>query len=186
MDYFFAQLLTAYDRSSQGGGDIFSFLSADFFGSAVVVLKVYSVLMFAAIVFALYKFSKLRVHRSHTQHITEALRGSVVSTNRLAKQWGRIRERLEHISEAEWKIAVIEADNLVDDLLRRMGYSGASMGERLKSISPSQVQTLDALWAAHKVRNKIVHDPETRLLHKEARGAIGNFEMFLHEAQVLE
>lgn len=186
MDYLFAQLFTTYDRSSQGEESIFSFLAADFFGSAVVVLKIYSILMFVVIVYVLYKFSKLRVHRQPAQHIADSLRGSVVSTNRLGKQWAKIRERLEHMSEAEWKIAVIEADNLVDDLLRRMGYAGTSMGERLKSITPSQVQTLDAIWEAHKVRNRIVHDPEARLLHKEARGAIGNFELFLREAQVLD
>lgn len=186
MDQLFAQLLTSYDKSSQGGEGVFSFLAADFFGSAVVVLKLYSVLMFVAIVYVLYKFSKLRIHRQPVQHIADSLRGSVVSTGRLGKQWGKIRERLEHMSEAEWKIAVIEADNLVDDLLRRMGYVGTSMGERLKSITPAQVQTLDAIWIAHKIRNRIVHDPEARLLHKEAREAIGNFELFLREAQVLD
>lgn len=183
MDYLLAQLLTNQESSGHIG---FGFLAADFFGNVQSFLKILTVVLFLAIVFVLYKFSQLHTHARPTQYIAESLRGSVVSTSRLAKQWAKIRERLAQPTEAEWKISVIEADNLVDDVLRRMGYPGTSMGERLKNITQAQVTTLDAIWAGHRVRNKIVHDPEGRLLHREARDTIANFEAFLNEANVFE
>ena len=57
----------------------------------------------------------------------------------------------------DWKLAIIEADIILDDTLKKQGYAGVSLGERLKSISPSQMQSLDDAWQAHKVRNQIAH-----------------------------
>lgn len=150
------------------------------------IFQAISIVLFLALVVLIYKMSKIRSNVRPLEHFAETLRAAPVSTNRLARQWGRIKERLERPNEAEWKISVIEADNLADDLLRRMGYHGTSMGERLKSITSAQLTSLDAIWAGHKVRNRIVHDPDARLLHREAREAIANFEAFLKEAQVIE
>lgn len=57
----------------------------------------------------------------------------------------------------DWKLAIIEADILLDDLLKQRGYAGISLGDRLKSISPSVLHSLDDAWQAHKVRNQIAH-----------------------------
>jgi hypothetical protein len=57
----------------------------------------------------------------------------------------------------DWKLAIIEADIILDEALKRAGYGGASLGERLRSISPTQMQTIDDAWEAHKVRNQIAH-----------------------------
>ncbi len=57
----------------------------------------------------------------------------------------------------DWKLAIIEADIILDETLKKSGYAGMSLGERLKSISPSQLNSLDDAWQAHKVRNQIAH-----------------------------
>ncbi len=57
----------------------------------------------------------------------------------------------------DWKLAIIEADIVLDEALQKAGYGGVTLGERLKSISPSQLQSLDDAWQAHKVRNQVAH-----------------------------
>jgi len=57
----------------------------------------------------------------------------------------------------DWKLAIIEADILLDQTLKAKGFVGISLGERLRSISPAQLQSLDDAWQAHKVRNQIAH-----------------------------
>ena len=57
----------------------------------------------------------------------------------------------------DWKLAIIEADIILDEILKEAGYGGASLGERLRSISPTQLESLDDAWQAHKVRNQIAH-----------------------------
>src|SRR3989344_3064717 len=52
----------------------------------------------------------------------------------LQKEWDRIKTNAESIRESEWKLSIIEADKLVDDVLKQLGYPGESMGERLMMI----------------------------------------------------
>src|SRR3989344_769417 len=77
----------------------------------------------------------------------------------LGSKWDEIQRHLNSTKEAEWKFAVIEADSLVDYVLKSSGYPGDTMGERLKNMDKSQVVTLDGLWEAHKIRNRLTHDP---------------------------
>lgn len=72
----------------------------------------------------------------------------------------RIQDIVTHIgsdSPNDWKLAIIEADIILDEILKDAGYLGASLGERLKSINPSQLESLDDAWQAHKVRNLVAH-----------------------------
>lgn len=75
-------------------------------------------------------------------------------------QNSRLEDVTKHIvsdSPNDWKLAIIEADIILDETLKEKGYNGASLGERLRSISPSQLQSLDDAWQAHKVRNQVAH-----------------------------
>jgi hypothetical protein len=58
----------------------------------------------------------------------------------------------------DWKLAIIEADIILDQTLKGRGYAGTSLGERLRSITPSQLSSIDDAWDAHRVRNKIAHE----------------------------
>ena len=58
----------------------------------------------------------------------------------------------------DWRLAIIEADIILDNALTERGYAGNTLGERLKSISPQQLSTLNDAWEAHKVRNRIAHE----------------------------
>lgn len=72
----------------------------------------------------------------------------------------RVEDMLEHSNSdnpTDWKLAIIEADIILDELLKEAGYGGISLGERLRSISPTQLESLDDAWQAHKVRNQIAH-----------------------------
>jgi hypothetical protein len=103
----------------------------------------------------------------------------------LGARWEEIQRHLNSNKEAEWKFAVIEADNLVDYVLKASGYPGDTMGERLKNIDKSQIVTLDTLWEAHKIRNRLAHDPNYFLRYGEAKRAIQLYEKTLKELNAL-
>lgn len=66
----------------------------------------------------------------------------------------------------DWKLAIIEADIILDEILKQRGYAGNSLGERLKSVSPQQLNSLNDAWEAHKIRNRIAHDGADFILTK--------------------
>lgn len=98
-------------------------------------------------------------------------------------KWEEVLRHLDSNREAEWKFAIIEADKLVDDLLKSAGYLGDTMGERLMNIEKGQFLSLEGLWEAHKIRNKLVHDTNYFLRYAEARRAVGQYENALREIQ---
>ena len=100
-------------------------------------------------------------------------------------KWQEITNHLESTREAEWKFSIIEADKLVDDTLKKAGYLGDTMGDRLTNIDKSQLLSLEGLWEAHKIRNKLVHDANYFLRYAEARQAIKLYEDVLRELQAI-
>ena len=100
-------------------------------------------------------------------------------------RWEEIRRHVNSFVEAEWKLAVIEGDKFVDDVLKTAGFAGESMGERLMLIKPDQIMNLQYLWDAHKLRNLLVHDPNFRLTHQQSLFAINAFESVLKELTAL-
>ena len=66
----------------------------------------------------------------------------------------------------DWKLAIIEADIVLDQTLKERGYIGDTLGERLRSITPSQLSSIDDAWEAHMVRNKIAHEGADFVLTK--------------------
>lgn len=100
-------------------------------------------------------------------------------------RWDEIEKHINSTREAEWKFAVIEADKLVEELLKGAGFSGDTMGDRLINIQPGQLTTLQNLWEAHKIRNRLVHDTNYFLRYTEAKRAVGLYEKTLKELQAL-
>ncbi len=101
------------------------------------------------------------------KQLTELREGMVAERERIYDERfrsgprnNRLEDMVNHISTDnpnDWKLAIIEADIILDESLKDAGYAGVSLGERLKSISPSQLKSLDDAWQAHKVRNQVAH-----------------------------
>lgn len=122
---------------------------------------------------------KIGINAANTKAKESASGGALTS------KWEEIMRHAESPKEAEWKFAIIEADNLVDDILKSSGYLGDSMGERLMNIEKGQLVTLEGLWEAHKIRNKLAHDSNYFLRYAEARKTIQLYKNTLQELNAL-
>jgi len=105
---------------------------------------------------------------------------------RIGKSWDKILARLQTGDESEYKLAVIEAEDLLDDILKRMGYEGEDLGGRLSHLTAATLPNIRELWQAHQVRNNIVHDPDYRLSLDEARKTLEIYEKALRDLETLE
>lgn len=92
-------------------------------------------------------------------------------------KWVRVLELLSSQDMASWKIAVIEADTMLDELLSRLGFQGSSIGEKLKSADPKVFRKMALAWEVHTVRNKIAHEgSEFTISLQEANRVISIYE----------
>lgn len=104
---------------------------------------------------------------------------------RLARYLERIKKRLEIGTEAELKLALIEADSLCEEVLENMGYQGENLEERLKGVPPTLISNLEKLLSAHQIRNNVVHDPDYKLTIEKAKEALEIYEKALRDIEVL-
>ncbi|MBP7760342.1 hypothetical protein KA093_00940 [Candidatus Saccharibacteria bacterium] len=78
------------------------------------------------------------------------------------------------------QFAVLQADKLLDKALRESGYAGQTMGERLTSAS-RVFSRREAVWAAHKLRNRVAHEDTVRINPDLTRKALGSFKRALKD-----
>ena len=69
---------------------------------------------------------------------------------------------------------VLDAEKALDRALRLKGFGG-SFGEMLKKAG-SGLPNREAVWAAHKLRNRIAPEPDVSVTPAQARGALAAFE----------
>lgn len=101
-------------------------------------------------------------------------------------RWVQVQEHINSQNPAEWRLAIIEADSILEEMTLKMGIPGDTLGERLKNTEPSDFLTLQRAWEGHKVRNKIAHQGSGyNLTYKEAREAIDHFEAVFREFEYI-
>jgi hypothetical protein len=109
-----------------------------------------------------------------------------VPKKQIKKEWQKIEEHFFEGGENDLKIAIIKADNLLDEALRYGGITGKTLGDRLKKIKSSQLTDIDLVWQAHKLRNEIAHEKDFKLKRDLAEKTLGIYEKTLHELKILE
>jgi|SRR3989344_6888115 len=168
-----------------------------FFGSTEVlyaefVLIGLSLLMIVAIVIVLLRIVEVwkRLHHqfypSHSHisaHAKEAMRSeSPVRHGAMREAWETVSRHMTSTNPSDWKLAVLEADAILDELTESLGYPGESLGERLKMVTESEMKTLQFAWEAHKVRNRIAHEwGKANLVRDDAVRVLGMYERVFRE-----
>jgi len=98
------------------------------------------------------------------------------------RQWLAVQRQCA--KSETWPTAVIDADKLIDDVLRAMNFKGKGMGERLVSAQRTLTDN-DALWFAHKLCGRIANDEMNRLYKKDVQAALRGYRRALQDLGVL-
>jgi len=97
-------------------------------------------------------------------------------------KWQEIEQLMQLGSPSNYSRAVLEADKLLDHILKGFRAPGTTMGDRLKaSQNKFSKEGYDAAWQAHKIRNELVHNSEFQLMDYSAKNAIANFKKAIDE-----
>ncbi len=138
------------------------------------VLGSVGVFFFIFIIFALTKTSWIRYLLLYD--VQEFFTFRAFGIGKITSDWESISARLETGSEAEYKLAVIEADAMLDKALYRLGFLGDTLPARLEKITAIAIPNIDELKIVHQTRDNIVHDPNFILSLDQARRTLAVFE----------
>ena len=152
-----------------------------------------TILTGGGIVWGVYSFFKLEKVRSEEEKIyghtpdntfTEGLEEE--KKEKVNERWKRIQDHANSNNSSDWRLAIIEADIMLEETLRTLGYTGDGLGEMLKGIDPTDLLTLNNAWDAHKVRNRIAHSGgDFELTERETKRVITLFEAVFREFRAI-
>ncbi len=128
-----------------------------------VIGGVLSVIFLVGVFLNVAGFARLR-KKQLSEMIEAFLTGIPEERN---SRWEKIKKCFDSDNISDWKIGILQADNLIDDILKRAGLKGDTLGERLLKVKPYMLASLPDLFRAHLVRNRVVHEGNTFELTKE-------------------
>ena len=117
------------------------------------------------------------------------LRGAdikVPGKKEIKKRWEAIEKYLSDKNESFWKVAILEADKLVDEVLTGFGYQGKNLGEKLAQVNENQLEHYQELKEAHQVRNRIIQEKDYKLSREEARKIVNIYGQYLQTVNLLD
>lgn len=100
-----------------------------------------------------------------------------LSREEIRSRWSEIEKTRGQGMMGE-KLAVMEADSLLDTVFKSMAMPGNTLGERLR-VACARHPELRSVWWAHKLRNQIAHDSSFRMGRGQASRALKEFERAL-------
>lgn len=149
------------------------FLAYGTFWKALSVLI--SLVLTGGIFYVLMRMWAMGMISSKAEFYMEIATARNLSRHRSVKAWNQVQKRLQMGGEANFKLALIEADKILDEILKISGFRGNTMAERLEKLTPAQIPNLNKLWYAHKVRNRIVHEPDFTVSREEVLAHIDEY-----------
>lgn len=160
----------------------YGFIHSPFFLTLKFILAIYVTVLFADIIMLL-------MIRGFGSDIKTTFRGTnipLMFSKKMRKKWNKIEARMETGDYSQYKIAIIEADKIVDGIFKSMNLKGNDMIERMKTLNPEQLEAEEDLEKAHKVRNQIINDPLFNLKKKEVKETLNIYAKFLSENEFME
>ncbi len=147
-----------------------------------IVFILFTVFFLCAVIW--FYINSSYIQYKFLQDVTEFLSKESYGLRKVSKNWKKIRKRMESGSESELKLAIIEADDFLEETLQDMGYEGETfeslVREAIKKIPTRAAEILEA----HQVRNSIVYEPDYAITAEKARKILSVYESVIKTISV--
>lgn len=147
------------------------------------ISTILTLLFLGGIIYSIIRIRQIR--REEAKELGEIIVAKGTGEKKKEK-WNQLVDLAMSENESDWRLAIIEADTMLDDMLDVMGYEGEGIGEKLKQIEKSDFNTLNQAWEAHKVRNNIAHaGSDFTLTQREVRRVIDLYKQVFDEFEFI-
>lgn len=162
-----------------------TFLSSLPWDAILLSVKLASVVISLAAL-TLYFFAVRRLNTLPPELPPQVKESDTIPSEVVAKPWREIQEKMASPNPADWSVAIIQADAVLDQILKASGYVGDTMGDRLKQVNHSELTSIDEVWEAHRIRNRLAHGTSGPLSRRDAQVAIAGYEKAFRELNYIE
>lgn len=174
------------DKLSATWKKIISFLISPDLQKNVFPLKIFFIIIGALfiflIVYFLWKSSFLDYWIGF--NLKNFLTAKYIPGRTIQKKWQKIQKRIEKGSEANFKLAVIEAIELLKNVLQKKGYGKEDLLWQLKKLSKDEVSNAEELVEIYQIYQSILRDPDYRLPKERVKALLEAIERALKDLEV--
>ncbi len=182
IEYIFAKILAVFSPIVAFFTSSHTWIVIGFISSSL------SILFIAIIIFSLVRMREIQLHeKMELDHeIHEALSRDQEAIKAENPRWHYILTLIESSNESDWRVAIIEADTMLDEILRGKSFTGETVSELLEAARSSGYANIQNAWDAHLVRNQIAHaGSEFSLSQVEGRRVIRMYQNFFEELKAI-
>lgn len=105
----------------------------------------------------------------------------------IVEHWRSIRERAFSRDPNQIKLAILEADKMVNEILTTVGFTGETTGDKINQILADELGWIRrATMKAHAYRNRLADEESSEIDPEEVKKAIHNYEVLLKEMDVID
>jgi len=147
-----------------------------------------SIFFISIIIFCLVRMREIQNHEKEeiAHEIHEAHEKSQKALEKANPRWHYVQNLIESPNESDWRVGIIEADSMLEEVLKEKGYYGDTLGTLLESAKSGGLTTIQNAWDAHLVRNQIAHTgADFYLSQVEARRVTKMFQNVFEELRVI-
>lgn len=106
--------------------------------------------------------------------------------SKYAPRWERIMKRLDEKSVASGKVALIEADKMLGEILGKLGFLGKNAEEKVGNIKPGQLVGIEDMQKTQALHNRIIEDPTHKTSLEEVQAALYVYERVFRGLEIIE
>ncbi len=155
------------------------------------IFIIFDIALIIGLVYSLVKSWKFRprFHASDAHDHPAAAKGPHKPTMHdvvMRERWKTILGKFNSGTPEAARLAIIEADALVDTALKNMRIEGEHLADRLSNLEDEDLKSMPKIWRAHRVRNDLVHTPGFAIAPHDADRTMQDYEAFLREINAIE
>jgi hypothetical protein len=102
------------------------------------------------------------------------------------KRWESIKNRIDEGSISSAKVAVIEADRMLSEVLEKVGYKGKDTAEKIEAVKPGQLIGIEEVAESHSIFQRIVQNHAFEIGHEELQRVLDSYEKVFRGLELLD
>ncbi len=106
-----------------------------------------------------------------------------LKNDKILQRWIKLQKNCA--TRKTWPNAIIEADELLDDVLKCKGYKGKTTGERLVAAQ-HDISSNDGVWFGHKLSKEIGNKDVRTIKKQDVLDALAGIRQALKDLGALE
>jgi len=159
----------------------------NFVSSNLLIIQIISFLISTILLgLSIYFISQTEFFSDPVEHFFDTLGAVNMSKRRTLKAWKQIQKRLRSNKMNDLKLAVLETDKVLDEVLRMAGFPGKNLDECLELITPAQIENIEEIKQAHKFKNRIAIEPDFSITQNEAQISVDIYKKVFQDLNLIE